>query len=332
MPSRCGPHLVSLNLTGELSYLDSANPTQGRSKQVIAHTGPANCLALLPSGELASSVNFVSGGDDGRVLTWRDGVATQVEGLDPATRRTHSGKAIGVAGGFPNGVVVSVGYDDKLKVSGANGVGVARELNLGSQPVELAAAPGADLVVVALANGKALFLRLSVFMGAPAPSADADTGAVFFQVALPGSPLALAVSSDGTECACSVESVIHVLAVPADGSAAAALTVISKLEGHRGLVGCLAYSPDQQWLAAGDANREIKVRCGGDDFFINTTGKMTTTRGNESREAPIPSASFVLVFRAKKKLFFLNSLFLLSVYSTCICVIRCGRAARGRRK
>jgi WD40 repeat protein len=242
---------VSLNLAGELCYLDAANPTNSLRRTAVAHSGPVTSVAAVPSGELSGGGlgDFASGGDDGRVLTWRGGVAAQdAASADPATRRTHGGKVVGVAA-LGGGALASVGFDDRLQVAGGAGGG-ASELSLSAQPVALVAAPAADLLVVGLANGRAVFVR---------PSAcAAGAAAAWFEAALPGPPLALALSGDGAELACSVGAAIHVLAVGAGCLAAAAV-----LEGHRGLVGCLAYSPDGLWLAAGDANREVKVPVAG---------------------------------------------------------------------
>ena len=103
-----GEYLVSVNLAGEILYLDPANPV-APANVVVGHQGPVSSICSTESGE------FLTGGDSGQVLKWTDGVATKIIGGDATTRSTHSGKVVGVVS-TPTGVV-SVGWDDKILFS-----------------------------------------------------------------------------------------------------------------------------------------------------------------------------------------------------------------------
>ena len=81
---------------------------------------------------------------------------------------------------------------------------------------------------------------------------------------------------------------IHVFAVAGD-----ALAPSKVLEGHRGLVGCLAYSPDGALLAAGDANREIKVWDRAADWAAKVSGKWVFHTSAVKALAWAPSGRFL---------------------------------------
>ena len=102
--------LVSLNLAGELCYLDPSSP--GAPVRVVCGpVGPVGPVAAVPGG----SLDFFTGGDDGCVFKWAGGSAAKAVSLSAssgAMRTTHAGKVVGV---FPGAAaVVTAGFDDKV--------------------------------------------------------------------------------------------------------------------------------------------------------------------------------------------------------------------------
>jgi len=241
-----GPFLVSLNLARELHYLDFANPT-APARTVVAHSGPVTSLcASLPLG----CGEFLTGGSDGLVLKWNgSGVAEKVLGPDKTTRTTHAGKVVGVfSGGSGGGGIASVGFDDKVRFSNQATLLASDEFALDGQPACACSSQGpGGLVAVATSASTLHFFR--------------DGAALLSEpVKLPGVPLCLCLSADESEVVVGgVGNALLVFALDLSAQEGAQLTQVKSVEGHRGQVGCVAYSPDGTLLAAGDANREIKV-------------------------------------------------------------------------
>lgn len=267
-----GPHLVSLNLAGELNYLDvtqaaaaaaagSNNTVAGpHARTVVAHSGPIASLCTLADerGE------FLSGGGDGLVLKWDASFSAQkAHGPDKAMRGTHGGKVVGVfanggggggagaaaeSGGDGGGPITSVGFDDKVRFTDSASMVCSGEVALDGQPACVCSSTSSGLVVVATSASTLHFFK--------------DGAALLTEpLKLPGVPSCAALNHDETELALGGVGGANTILVFGLDVSAGTITAAPKqtVEGHRGAVGCLAYSPDGLFLAAGDANREVKV-------------------------------------------------------------------------
>jgi WD40 repeat protein len=225
----CQNFIVSLNLAGELNYLDQGSPNQP-ARVVAGHYGAVSCLNTIPG-----NTDFITGGDDGSVFKWEAGVAVRAEGSNANTKSTHTGKVVGVFAS-PS-AIVSAGYDDKIRFTDPATMANVSVADLESQPTCMGSSICGTAIVCTSSQA---------FVVAE--------GSVKFQVNLSGAPQAVALSADGTKVALGIGNNIHMHNLT-DSS----LEPVKVLEGHRGAISCLAFSPDQAFLAAGDANREIKV-------------------------------------------------------------------------
>ena len=87
-----------------------------------------------------------------------------------------------------------------------------------------------------------------------------------------------------------VANEIHIISVD---MVAQTLTLVKKLEGHRGDLSALAYSPDGATLAAGDGNREIKLWDKTSDWAAKVSGKWVFHTSTVNCLAWAPDGAFL---------------------------------------
>lgn len=233
----CGEFIVSLSLCGHLNYLDPANPgSPGRV--VYGHSSSITCLAVAPG-----TPEFVTGANDHNVIRWSpECQATKVMGPANITRAAHTGRVAGVAMIMNMTVIVSAGWDDKVRWADASTNAVTSHADVNGQPVALAASQE-GLIAVTTTNGIVQFFR---------------DGASLFEAPVEEAGALAMLNEEQVAVGCG-----NVVKVYSINLGEGALTEVTTLEGRSGAVTCLAYAPDASMLAVGDASRLIKVwTCG----------------------------------------------------------------------
>lgn len=263
-----GDYMISVSLKGDINYLTRDSPTPSRvvmvsrsQKWIRSLVNGWTCLDLQghqrPITALAasSSNTFVTGSSDGRVLQWSaaNGTPTAVEGPG------HSNQVTGIACSAPNiGIATSTGMDDTARfISLAKHsygwvhsriLRQATTLPTRNSPntISLDGVPRGigtvgDLTAIVLAN------KVATVMQQTQKSI----------VDLTFSATCVAVRPDASEVAIGGEdNRVHIFRVGSDGK----LEGTSKtLDGNRGAISTLVYSPDGSLLLAGDSQRKIVV-------------------------------------------------------------------------
>lgn len=260
--------LVSLSLNGDVNMLQVEGGGErggegggrvSRGKVLQGHQVTITALAV----ERERGV-FYTSSYDGMVMAWewkdgRRGEGRRVGGSVPKTVNlaNHAGKIVGLAvvggGGGEEAdrrELKSVGFDDMLRTAVLNEEGGGTYegkaggeggiMMLTGQPVAIAAAGGGcALVAVIFRPGGMVLVRGEE---------------VFWSVEqLPSTPLSVAMWGDDEVAVGGEDCKVYIYAV------GAACKEAVMLEGPRGQVSALAYSPGGEYLAVGDCNREVSV-------------------------------------------------------------------------
>ncbi|CAM9151981.1 unnamed protein product [Phaeothamnion confervicola] len=248
---------ASISLDGTINVL---LPGQAKPAVTIhAHQVAITAMCPTPLSSGAGGV-LVTGSFDGVVVAWdaAAGLGRRAEGqlrsgggggcaAAVECNAVHGNKVAGIA--LCATGVVSVGWDDCLRLAplpaaaggAAGGPRLAYSSSLATtgQPCGVSAGPESDLVAVATATG------VSLCRGASAVLCSLETSYTPASVALFGEEEVAVGGQDGK---------IRIYAI-----SGGKLFETRTVEGHRGAVTALAYSPDGTHLAAGDAMRECNV-------------------------------------------------------------------------
>jgi WD40 repeat protein len=219
-----GEHLLSLNLNGDITYLDEANPAQPK-RVVKGHLKNLTALAVLPGGE-----RFYAASSDGRASCYD--VASGECTLLGAGYGCNVTSLELVDGGLQ-----ATCYDDTISLTPLDAPEISsNRLTLPSQPRQ-AATTGA-VTVVACVNHVVV-----VKDGKVVSSTD-----VAFE------PLSVAVSPDGSVAAVGGKNKsIRIYSISGDRLEEKQVVEAS------GSVECLGYSPCGKFLASGDGGRNVFV-------------------------------------------------------------------------
>ncbi|KAJ7100107.1 WD40-repeat-containing domain protein [Mycena belliarum] len=213
--------IVSLSLSGDLNVFDS----RVGDKPARVFTGPQKSItSVAPAG----SGTFLAGTADGRVVEYSvgSGEAAAVDG------QGHTSIIVGLAAA-PDGKVFSAGYDDHVREIAATSFSGA-SVATAAQPKAIAAAADGTVFVVEANGVEAIRNNQKVAHLATkyAPSAVGTSGAL---VAVGGEDHKIRLHDwSGT-----------------------ALKEVAVLEGNKGVLSALAFSPDGAMLAAGDSSGRI---------------------------------------------------------------------------
>ena len=241
----CGEQVVSVSLNGNINMLDigSERPRAVYQAHQGAITAMTPCPVSMPGGP-----KILTGSFTGVVCAWdpSTGHASRCTGgkAAPVTAAVHSNKVSGIAACSEG--VVSVGWDDTLRLAPFGGENVfTASVGTTGQPCGVAANADSDLVAVATNQGVMLLRGITPAVGLSAPY----------------TPTSIAMRPGAGEIAVgSKEGKIYIYETAGDE-----LRETKVVEGHRGEVLSVAYSPDGTLLAAGDTAREVMVwRTGGD--------------------------------------------------------------------
>ncbi|TFY78699.1 hypothetical protein EWM64_g5314 [Hericium alpestre] len=212
--------IVSLSMSGDLNVFDR----RSGEKPVKVLLGPQKAVTAATS---ASSDTFTVGTADGRLLSYDDaGEASYIGG------EGHTNLISALTSTAPN-QVISAGFDDKVReIDGQSFTQAA--FSTESQPRSIAATGDGTFFIAESSIVEAVRSNQKV--------AELKTGAAPSAVAAIGSLVAI-----GTEDQ-------KVRLYDWDGSA---LTEVALLEGNKGVVSALAFSPDGSKLASGDSSGKI---------------------------------------------------------------------------
>jgi len=219
---------VSLSLAGDLSYLDLNKPD--RPAQVVrGHNKFVTALAVDPTSRA-----LYTGSYDSQIFRWD--AATAIAAPFQGTGHGNAITQMHLAGSN----LVTISMDDSIRYTSLSTLTYSADKTaLDGQPSDLAVGRRtADLAVVSTNQG------VSLLRGGK-------------QVASVKSPNATAVAISPDESSVAVGDKDNKITVYSIGGNA--LTQQYVLNAHRGPITRLAYSPDGQFLASADVNREILV-------------------------------------------------------------------------
>eukprot|EP01117_Protostelium_nocturnum_P007731 TRINITY_DN276_c0_g1_i1.p1 TRINITY_DN276_c0_g1~~TRINITY_DN276_c0_g1_i1.p1 ORF type:complete len:605 (+),score=239.17 TRINITY_DN276_c0_g1_i1:105-1919(+) len=223
-----GKTVVSFSLSGDINYWDLEH-TAGPKRVVKGHSKFITALAFdEKNGKL------YSGSYDSVVVEW-DVKTGATEGFKGKGHGNQLNRMF-----VQNGNLVSGAMDDSLRVTPlASREYSGSSVSLEANPVDLAVSKKADLVVAVTHNA------VVVVRG----------GKVAHKHSPKFEPTSVALSVDETQVAVGgKDNKIHVFTLNGD-----TLSESFVLEGHRGALTTLEYSPDGKYLAAGDYQRDIFV-------------------------------------------------------------------------
>lgn len=240
----CGGRAVSVSLNGDINVLDNESDQPRVVYQ--AHKGAITAMTPTPVA-MPGGQKIVTGSFMGVLCAWdpSSGKADRCTGgrADAVTGACHGNKVSGIAACSLG--LVSVGWDDTLRLAPAGGYidgGVpafTESVGTTGQPFGVAATIESDLIAVATNQGVTLFRGMTPAVGLSSPY----------------SPTSIAMAPGaGVIAVGSKEGMIYVYDTAGDE-----LNEIRVIEGHRGEVTSVAFSPDGKFLASGDSAREVMV-------------------------------------------------------------------------
>ncbi|XP_069948850.1 actin-interacting protein 1 isoform X1 [Cherax quadricarinatus] len=221
-----GNYLISVSLSGFINYLDPANPSKPK-RIVKGHNKPITRVALS-----ADCSSLYTTGVDGTVTVWD--VATGEN--DRIGGKGHGNHVSGLV--VKDSAVYTAGIDDSIKViDPVERVYTGVSISLGSQPKMIS---NLDDGIIAVTTKEICIIRNDKKVGS-------------FPINWDG--LCVSSSRDGSSevAVGGADNLIHVYTLSGN-----TLTEKTTLE-HLGPVTDLAYSPDNHFLVACDANRKVVV-------------------------------------------------------------------------
>lgn len=255
----CGEQAVSVSLNGNINLLDAGSERPRAVYQ--AHQGAITAMTPYPVPMPGGAPDkIVTGSFTGVLCAWdpASGKAARCTGgkATPVTGACHGNKVSGIVACSAG--IVSVGWDDTLRLSPAGGDGkdgipvFTGSVATTGQPCGVAATVKSDLVAVATNQGVMLLHGVTPAIG----------------LSVEYTPTSIAMAPGAGEIAVgSKEGKIYIYGITGDE-----LTETKVIEGHRGEVTSVAYSPDGKYLAAGDTAREVMVWQTGGDWDAEVKG------------------------------------------------------------
>lgn len=214
--------MISLSLYGAINVLSVDRSTKP-TKVIQGH--PGSILSIAGSGD-----QVITGSFDGTVCAWNNGVAALLSGS------AHTGKISGVS--LTEDEFVSVGWDDNIRFASISTQQYEKSCGLPGQPKAVAVSN--NVIVVATSKGICLVKNNVI---------------VHVTKEFSWTPTSIGIAVDGKTVAVGADDMnIHLFTVEGDELAQG-----NDIMGHRGEVTCVSFSPNGEYLAAGDAYREVRI-------------------------------------------------------------------------
>jgi WD40 repeat protein len=218
-----GDYMVTVNLRGDISILDNNNPD--RPQRVIhGHNKKINTLAYDRANHRVYTADI-----DGYMIEWNldDGRTSPFEG----TSHTNQVTKLIVSGGN----LISIAFDDSIKISSIANKEYGPSIPLEGQPVDVAAHGNSICVVT---PDKFIVL---------------ENDHIVSQQPLTFQATCIAIHPNGNEVAIGgKDNLVHVFNKNGNN-----LTQKYNLNGNQGYVTCVDYSPSGQYLASGGSGRQV---------------------------------------------------------------------------
>lgn len=222
-----GDSIISLSLSGDLTYLDPANPDTPKAV-IRGHSKPITSMAIdAERGHI-----YTSSATDSCILRWAlDGSAERVKGKG----HTSNISAIAVV----DGNLMSCGMDDQVCSIDAGALQYAdSKVAVKGGAQDLAAIPGAPGTVVVVTSQSLFVIK---------------QGQVVSKEDVPYTPMKVASAGAGHIAVGGKNKTIHLYALDGDK-----LTEFQTLTApHSAPIQCLAYNAQGNRLASGDSNSRI---------------------------------------------------------------------------
>lgn len=224
-------HLLSVSLNGNINILDRGSP-DGPVRTICAHQVGVSALFVEPAPQL-----LFTGSCDGvicrRSLADGGNSAVKLAATDKRSMEggVHSTKVVGIVARPGDDLVLSSGWDDKLRLAGA-------DVALNGQPCSLVASKDTELVLSVTNAEIALFRGLDKVASLGALSYTPTCGSLLgeTEVAVGGS-----------------DNKTHIYSI-----SGLAFSEVASIQ-TRSAVASVAYCPTGDLLAVGDAGRQVEV-------------------------------------------------------------------------
>ena len=236
---------ASLSLNGDINLLDLANQS-GPTSVFQGHQVGITSLAVDGSSGVFFTCDY-----EGVIMKWDlnnpEISAQKLSGEDKKSinNACHQGRIVDLVLHPNNSTLQSVGFDDKLRICdktigtfGANDA-IPSVLNLSSQPKAIEVTPE-GLVVVLMHDSIAIYDNFNVKLEEKIASFE---------------PMSLAVKNDDEIAIGGKDRKVYIYNI----SSGSTFELTKTIEGPQGEIACIQYSPDGQYLAMGDSNREVQV-------------------------------------------------------------------------
>jgi WD40 repeat protein len=217
--------VMTFNLDGEISIVDPANPTAA-PRVITGHNKGIYALA-------AKDGKFYTGGTEHTILQWdaATGVAKRIAGTG------HSNQVSTIA--IQGNTIISGAYDNSIRFTPIDSLEYGNSITTDAPVMGIAPGTKSDLIV-ATTKTTAYVIR---------------GGKTVSTTPISYTATCITLSPDETEVAIGGEDCkIHIYKVAGNN-----LEAGKELDGIRGALSCLAYSPDGAHLASADASRNILV-------------------------------------------------------------------------
>mmetsp|Transcript_18263 Transcript_18263/g.18333 ORF Transcript_18263/g.18333 Transcript_18263/m.18333 type:complete len:625 (-) Transcript_18263:189-2063(-) len=228
-------NIISISLNGNMNYLDMENPTVPK-RTVQAHQVAITAMTYdRPAGIL------YTGSYDGVMCRYDVSSRECARLLGPDKKSiagaVHAGKVAGLA--LLPSCVMSVGWDDTLRVSDSTSLVSAENVSLNGQPCAMASVPDIGLLVIATTK------ELAMYRG---------TSKLFSLDKLDYGATCVALLNDEEVAVGGDDFKTHIYSITGLSSFSSVTTITT-----RSPVSAVAYSPMSDAIAIGDNGRQVEV-------------------------------------------------------------------------